>query len=108
MTSGLVSGSATSRKFVSNSTSLANPNKEYSIYPNPTKSEVFVNLNAYAGQKGSIRLLNQFGQVVQQLDYDKIPSETLRMELLEVTPGLHFINIQLDNDSMITEKILIH
>jgi len=106
--SGYVSGSATSRNFVANTTTLANPNKEYSIYPNPTKSEVFINLNTYAGQKGSIRLLNQFGQVVQQMEYDKIPAETQRMELLEVAPGLHFINIQLANDKVITEKLLIH
>ena len=107
--SGYVSGSATSRKFAGNTNSitLANPNRDYSIYPNPTKNEVFINLNTYGGQKGSIQLLNQLGQVVQQMEYDKIPAETLRMELLEVTPGLHFINIRLANDTVITEKLLI-
>ena len=91
-----------------NSLEKQSTNQNYSIYPNPAKQEVFINLNAYAGQQGSIQLINQFGQIAQQVDYDKIPAETLRMDLLKVQTGLHFINIQLANGTQITEKILIH
>ena len=90
-----------------NSLEKQSTNQNYSIYPNPAKQEVFINLNAYAGQQGSIQLINQFGQIAQQVDYDKIPAETLRMDLLKVQTGLHFINIQLANGTQITEKILI-
>ena len=43
-----------------------------------------------------------------QVEYNKVPTETLRMELLRVVPGLYFINVQLSNSHVISEKILIY
>ena len=65
-------------------------------------------MQSYAGQKGNIRLINQFGQVIQQLDFDEIPTATIRLDLQKVETGLHFLTIKLGSNKVITEKILIN
>ena len=99
---------ATNRSATTTSTLLTNPIKQYAIYPNPAKQELFVNLATYAGQKGSIQLINQFGQVVQQSNYDAIPVDAINLDIRSIEDGLHFLNITIDGSKVITEKVLIN
>ena len=80
----------------------------YHIYPNPAQNELFINLRDYAGQKANIRLLNQLGQTIQTIAFDKLPSEAIQVDLTNTDNGLHLLTIQLENSQVVTEKVMIN
>ena len=101
---------ATDRSAFRPSTTTLAPVKadSYQVYPNPAQSELFVNLSEYAGQKGNLTLMNQLGQVIQSIDFDELPAEAIQLNLQQTDNGLHFLNIRLDNQKVITEKVMIN
>ncbi len=99
------SGSRTAQTNVQFNTTT---NVQHAIYPNPATQELFVDMKAYAGQKGDVSLINQFGQIIQQIDFDEIPTSTIRFDLQKVETGLHFLTIKLESNKVITEKVLIN
>ena len=100
--------SSKSRTSSSNIQLEVNNQQQYAVYPNPATQELFVDVAAYAGQKGMVKLVNSFGQVIQQLDFDELPNSTIRLDLDRAEAGLHFLTIVLDTDEVITDKILIN
>ena len=78
-----------------------------SIFPNPVQNELFVNLKPYAGQKGVLTLINQFGQKVQAIELGAIKEDLVRLNTNQLVNGLYFLNIQIDNHKPFTKKVMV-
>ena len=78
------------------------------FYPNPAKTTLFLDLNDYAGKKSTIHLMDAFGKVVQQLDFERLPQDPIKVNLMNSDNGLHFINVIIDNEKVVTEKVMIN
>ncbi len=81
---------------------------ELTVFPNPAKSEVFVNLKAYAGKNAQIQVVNTYGQIVKDLGIDEITTNAVRLDVNDVQTGLYHLRIQVENSDIITKKILIN
>jgi uncharacterized protein YcfL len=81
---------------------------QVSVFPNPAKTELFVNLKNLVGKKGSIQLTNQYGQVVKELDMGQIQTEVLKLNTADYTNGLYYLQIQLENQPIVVKKVMIH
>ena len=67
------------------------------LYPNPASSHITVKT---AQQIKSLRLINQFGNVLLETNENTIPLESY-------SEGMYFVNIQLQNGETAFEKIMI-
>ena len=68
---------------------------------------MFINLKPFAGKTGALQLVNNVGQVVQTKDLGEISGETQRLDLQEVENGLYFINIKIDGQKALNQKVIV-
>ena len=75
------------------------------VYPNPTKGNVFVDLNQFEGINMNIQLINNLGQVVE----NRFVSNSKSIVALDVSnnsKGIYYLKLQSDNHSK-TYKMII-
>lgn len=77
------------------------------VFPNPAKEELFVSLKAHVGQKANLQIINNYGQVLRQLEIDEIPNQAIRLDLGDMQNGLYHLSIRVDKSNIITKKILV-
>jgi hypothetical protein len=82
--------------------------EKVSVFPNPAKTELFVNLKNLVGKKGNIQLTNQYGQVVKEVNMEQIETEMLKINTADYTNGLYYLQIQLENQAAVVRKVMIH
>jgi hypothetical protein len=78
-----------------------------SMYPNPAQDELNLNLKAIAGKEANIKIINNFGQVVQQVDIGKVENNNVRIPLNNLENGFYQVHIQVDKGRAITKKLII-
>ncbi|MEM1119061.1 MAG: SdrD B-like domain-containing protein [Bacteroidota bacterium] len=77
------------------------------VFPNPVKDELFVSLKAQAGQSANLQIINNYGQVIQQIEIDEIPVGAIELNTSSLQNGLYHLSIRVDRSNMITKKILV-
>lgn len=65
------------------------------IYPNPVRSELFVNLEKVKGKKGHIQIYNLYGQLITEETYDP-SANTLRFDTKEYLNGMYEVRVRID------------
>ncbi len=78
------------------------------LYPNPASSEVFLNVNAFAGQKGSIQVVNGLGQTMMSRDYSELPTDKIVFALDGFPSGLYTVTLRLANSKAISKKLIVN
>ena len=81
---------------------------DISLFPNPAENEVYLNLEALAGQQGTVAISNSLGQVVQDLTFDQISKDPLRLDISRYSSGLYFVSIKTNDKQHIVKKLLIN
>lgn len=64
----------------------------FSIYPNPVKDVLWVNVDNAAGFNGRVQVLNQQGQVLVNKQFNTA-SQQLQLSLDKLSPGFYFLKI---------------
>ena len=77
------------------------------VFPNPAEGELFINLQTFAGKKGNLSISNQFGQILEEVNLDDVPSDILRLDVAAYNNGLYFMTIKLDRSQHFTQKFLV-
>lgn len=75
----------------------------FSIFPNPAKNEVQLQLNAT--QNASLQHVSIHDISGKRLVYDT--SGTLNIDISELETGIYLVNVKID-DQLMTEKLIIH
>lgn len=73
----------------------------FSVYPNPTNSASFINvdLELKSAEKIAIQVLNTSGQFVTQNNFSlSSSSNTLQLELPKLARGIYFVKVSIGND----------
>lgn len=78
-----------------------------SMYPNPAQSELNFNLKAVAGKSTNIHIINNFGQVVQSMEIDKVESTNVQLSLENMANGFYQVLIQVEGQKPITKKLIV-
>ena len=77
------------------------------VYPNPAKDMVNVSVQGLAASsQATVRLLNMQGQVMQQEMMNLEAGQTIQLNIDQLTKGLYFLNIQLENGQQLTERVV--
>jgi len=80
--------------------------KSFRIFPNPAKD--YVDITVSNSKSGNIRLLNLFGQVLQQKQYNTTTGgATVSFQLSGYPSGNYFVQIISYNESIYAEKIIV-
>jgi Secretion system C-terminal sorting domain len=81
--------------------------KNAQVYPNPASEKLFVSLVEATIEKGtSLRLLNQLGQMVRQMEVqDAVP--TVELDLQGISNGLYYLEIQTGGAKPVVKKVVV-
>lgn len=83
---------------------MTNAESDFSFYPNPTNSVLYVSVNNPISQIQKIRILNNMGSEMR--DYQLVENKTLHSINLESLPsGQYFVSVQIDDK--VKNKIFI-
>ena len=78
-----------------------------SMYPNPAQNVLNFNLNHIVGKEANIHIINNFGQVVNSLEIDKVENGNVQMTVDNLPNGFYQVMIQAGNQRPITRKLII-
>ena len=81
--------------------------KDWSIFPNPVRAELFISLKPYAGKTATIELINKFGQIIQTKKLQKLSGDIERMNVESVPTGLYYIIIKIEGVKILNQKIVV-
>jgi hypothetical protein len=96
------------RKFLDEAVGVSTPNKKggITIYPNPSKNSLTIDLNNDYTSKIEIKLIDCNGKTVTDI-YSGIPSSNfMEFNTSNLPKGIYFIQLESERDSM-TKKIII-
>ncbi|MFC1734355.1 T9SS type A sorting domain-containing protein [candidate division KSB1 bacterium] len=79
---------------------------EITIYPNPVKGELFINLPTDHTKIESVNIMDLTGRLVKSESYKTFP-QRVRINLNEVESGIYFCAV-LVNGKQITKKIIVY
>ena len=88
----------------------ANRNKEalkVDVFPNPTTEVIHINLADYEGKAATLKLSNQFGQVMKHLDYSTLSKNILEIPIIGLPNGWYYLTMKVENRLPSTKKIMI-
>ena len=76
-------------------------------FPNPVSSELFVNVNGLAGQRGQLILFNQYGQIMYEVATEQLEEEQLKLDVSKYSTGLYLLSTKLATGEEFTTKIMV-
>lgn len=78
-----------------------------SVFPNPAQEIINVDLREYAGNKATLKISNQFGQVIQQLTSTNLTSDLIKIPVTNLTNGWYYLTMTVENRLPVTKKIMV-
>ncbi len=93
-------------------TSSANRNgdldaeKAISLYPNPAKTELWVDWGEFSGQSGTVSIYNMLGQKITQKAYTT-GDKPLRFNVSDYQNGLYYLAIEAKGNRSITKRFVV-
>ncbi|MFK7806322.1 MAG: T9SS type A sorting domain-containing protein [Saprospiraceae bacterium] len=80
---------------------------EFTIYPNPTDDQVFVNLKDFVGNAGVINIYNGLGQMVYSQKLEVIGDAPVRISTQDFSNGVHAVSVQIEDKKTMTELLMV-
>lgn len=102
-----ISGGSTIYKITDAGLSVAETNDTiFKIYPNPTKSTIYINLETKLDAVNSIHLINILGQKIKTID--NINDQIVQISTENYKNGLYFVNIILNDGNEHIQKVILN
>ena len=79
-----------------------------SVYPNPVQSDVYLDLKQLNGKKGTIQVLNLYGQLIEERAYDGTTNEVVHFDTSDYENGIYKLYINIDRTKQVTSKFVVH
>jgi len=80
---------------------------DFALFPNPAKTEAFLDLSKLKGEKVELYLFNQFGQEVNKQIIDKVEGQQVTLDLSTTQNGLYILKIKSKNRKAIAKKLMV-
>jgi len=81
-------------------------NKEYSVYPNPTKD--FINISLNNADKYQVSLLNSIGQTIYTEGETVKSDHNIKINIKNLAKGVYYLKLNNKTETLKTSKIIIH
>lgn len=81
-------------------------NSSFSIYPNPGKGEIYVNVNLQTAQNVKIKVMNILGKIISTKTLSNISSGTYNIDLSNEAEGMYFVELSTEKEKTV-KKITI-
>ena len=78
-----------------------------SVFPNPARNEIFLNLSPFEGQEGHIIVTNHLGYLIKDLRFEELPSAPIRIDFKEFNNGLYIIRSRVGKTEWETTKVMV-
>jgi len=86
-----------------------NNDVQLAAYPNPAQTEYFLRIQQSETKgKGTLQVINAFGQVMTTQTLDNQYDETIRLDLSKYQNGLYFYQVKLPNQQLTIGKFLVN
>ncbi len=73
-------------------------NSGVELYPNPARSEAYLNANLAKASDLQVTLLNSIGAVVKTYSFDKVTNQILKLDLNGLAKGSYVVNVTSGSD----------
>ncbi|GJM33565.1 MAG: hypothetical protein DHS20C18_25660 [Saprospiraceae bacterium] len=80
--------------------------KDFSIFPNPAKEQLYLNLDNYYGQEVQIVIINHLGQTLLQRKLDQVGTKPEKLDLNVLSNGTYFIKINTDKGQKVKQFLI--
>lgn len=80
---------------------------EFSVFPNPAKDRVYVNLKSFEGKKGNIQIYDARGVLMEERNIDAIQNNLEAFDVKKYVNGLYLIAIKIEGQRLITRQFLV-
>ncbi len=80
---------------------------QISIFPNPAKNEILINLKQYISKNVTIHIYDARGVLMEERNLENLENPHPIFDLKKYGNGLHYIAIKADGQKMITQKFII-
>jgi len=87
--------------------SIEDFNSQFTMYPNPVQTELFVDVKKMSGKKGFLKIYNLYGQLVQERAYDASSEDLQVFDANNMDNGMYKLHIKIDNKEYAT-KFVVH
>ncbi|GJM32290.1 MAG: hypothetical protein DHS20C18_12910 [Saprospiraceae bacterium] len=81
--------------------------EDFSIFPNPAKEQVHLDLINYYGKEVQVEILNQLGQPIQQRRLDEVGSSPEQFDVNTLSSGTYFIRITTNKGDKVKKFLII-
>ncbi|HRJ17357.1 MAG TPA: T9SS type A sorting domain-containing protein, partial [Saprospiraceae bacterium] len=81
---------------------------EFSLFPNPTQSEINVKMGEeFMGKDVTVQIMNQLGQtvMVRRLNEVQNPVENIRLD--NFAEGVYFLTLRTEGQEALTKKFIV-
>ncbi len=75
--------------------------QDIALYPNPTKDQIFIDLNSFQGQEIELTIFNQQGQMISSHHIKEVGSSPEELNVNEMTTGSYYIQISTDKREIV-------
>ena len=81
---------------------------EITVFPNPTTSELYVNLRKWLGRSALIQIYDAEGVLLVEKTVDSISEEALRMDVSQYVNGFYTLTIKAEGKPRFTSNFIIN
>jgi len=77
------------------------------VFPNPTADLIYVDLSVFVGKKGTVEIVNQFGQIVMQRDLEEITLEPEFFDVKKLASGIYNVVVKVEGERLVAKKVVV-
>ncbi|GJM35029.1 MAG: hypothetical protein DHS20C18_40300 [Saprospiraceae bacterium] len=80
---------------------------DVSLYPNPAREEVHIDLKNFSEEDLALSMVNSLGQVVRQERLQQVATTLHTIQVSDLVPGLYFIRLERSNGEVISKRLIV-
>ena len=81
---------------------------QWSLFPNPSSGEIWVDLSRYSGKKASIQVTSEWGEVLESFPERMLPDQPFPISLERFAGGLYALSIRIEGHKLETRYFIIN
>jgi len=84
------------------------PGTPFTLFPNPTQEELFIDLKDYVGIPATIQIYNTLGVKVEERKVKELPNYLLQFDLSNFQNGLYLVSVKLENRKRMMKRLVVN
>ena len=82
--------------------------ESFSVFPNPSAAEVFVNLRKHEGKQCKLELYTLLGKKLLEKEMEAIPENPIKLDLTQQDNGIYLLFMKIKGKRVFFQKIILN